>query len=46
MRTIYNVMVKGVSIGMTFSLQEAFSWKKEAANPDETKVIGVNYHGN
>lgn len=39
---IYNVLVAGISVGMTFNVTEAREWQKGSMHPD-TKVVPVPY---
>ena len=40
---VYNVKVFGVSIGITFSLEEAFKWKNASGNSSNAHVIQIPY---
>ena len=40
---VYNVKVFGASIGITFSLEEAFKWKNESGNSNNAHVIQIPY---
>ena len=42
-RYVYNVKVFGVSIGITFSLEEAFKWKNASGNSSNAHVIQIPY---
>ena len=39
MRTVYNVVIAGYSIGLTFEKAEAERWLRESTYPGRDKVI-------
>lgn len=41
--TIYNVLVCGVSIGMTFSLLRAEEWLRDSMSRGEKEIRAVRY---
>lgn len=40
---IYNVMIAGVSIGMTFNRLEAEDWKRSSMYSGDKRVVAVHY---
>lgn len=44
-RVIYNVLIGGTSIGLTFKLAEAQQWLKESMYTGSKKIVKVAYNG-
>ena len=42
---VFNVKVLGVSIGLTFSWEEACRWVNESTQPRNARIIAVHYKG-
>lgn len=41
---IYNVLVKGFSVGMTFSRKQAEEWQRGATHIRDAVIVPVRYH--
>ena len=39
MKVIYNVLIAGTSIGITFRKSEAEAWVKQSNHPGEKKIV-------
>lgn len=44
-RYIYNVLIKGVSIGLTFHHSEAMDWCLQSMNQKDAVIVKVRYLG-
>jgi hypothetical protein len=45
-RVIYNVLIGGVSVGMTFNKSEAMSWVAQSMYQGKKEILTVAYDGN
>lgn len=41
--TVYNVLVKGYSIGLTFNHAESLAWKSQSMNAKDAVIVATPY---